>query len=134
MMHQKAALTHYWSLSTPASATPAPQRPHLLRSLKILLLLNPHGNSSLGLFLVSVVLDPVGRFYALNPLKQAIASLLGCLLFQVVSKTLLTIGRRPFVFCLGLMTVLMTDQDPEQFHLFLCVQYAPNMFKSRDFL
>lgn len=66
MMHQKAALTHYWSLSTAASATPALQRLHLLISLKILSLLNQCGNSFLCLFLFSVVLDPMGHFLMLS--------------------------------------------------------------------
>lgn len=94
MMHHKTVLTHYWSLSTTASATPGPQRPHLLRSLKILSLLNPRGNSSLGLFLVSMVLNPLGELRdAQYYFQQVIASLLGCLLPEDSSKIFPTIAR-----------------------------------------
>ena len=65
MMHQKAALSHSWSLSTPASATPTPQRPHLLRSPKILQLLKLLRNSWC-LFLISKVPDVMDHFLKLS--------------------------------------------------------------------
>ena len=65
VMHQQAALSHSWSLSTPASATPAPQRPHLLRSPKILQLLKLL-RSSWCLFLISKVPDLMDHFLKLR--------------------------------------------------------------------